>query len=188
MLRKCEWCICLFDAPAKEVKRGNGRFCSLSCSARSNARKVSDAKQLNVTCAYCGEGFYKAPSKMKKSKSGLFFCCRRHKDLANRLDGLKEIHPPHFGTGTGITTYRQVALSHYGSKCNRCGYIEHIGVLQVHHQDRNRTNNDLSNLEVLCPTCHEVHHLLEGTGRWSAVRDSNPQPSACKTDALRKLS
>jgi 5-methylcytosine-specific restriction endonuclease McrA len=44
------------------------------------------------------------------------------------------------------------------SKCERCGYSEHPEILGVHHKDRNRHNNDLSNLEVLCPTCHSLEH------------------------------
>jgi 5-methylcytosine-specific restriction endonuclease McrA len=34
----------------------------------------------------------------------------------------------------------------------------------VHHIDRNRNNNDPSNLEILCPTCHEEEHYLNGDG------------------------
>lgn len=42
--------------------------------------------------------------------------------------------------------------------CNRCGYDEHPRILGVHHIDRNKKNNDLSNLEVLCPNCHSLEH------------------------------
>lgn len=43
--------------------------------------------------------------------------------------------------------------------CERCSYNENIQILGVHHKDRNRKNNDLSNLEVLCPNCHSLEHM-----------------------------
>jgi hypothetical protein len=33
MLQECEWCNSPFEPPLQEIKRGNGRFCSLSCVA-----------------------------------------------------------------------------------------------------------------------------------------------------------
>jgi 5-methylcytosine-specific restriction endonuclease McrA len=41
-----------------------------------------------------------------------------------------------------------------------------LKVLQVHHKDRDRHNNKLENLEMLCPTCHEVEHFTPKDGRW----------------------
>jgi hypothetical protein len=66
---------------------------------------------------------------------------------------------------TGIGTYSQRAFEHYGRKCNRCDSTE---LLLVHHRDEDRTNNDLSNLEVLCKGCHQEHHCIrdETTGRY----------------------
>jgi 5-methylcytosine-specific restriction endonuclease McrA len=43
--------------------------------------------------------------------------------------------------------------------CNRCGYNSEPRILGVHHIDRNRMNNEISNLEVLCPNCHSLEHL-----------------------------
>jgi predicted HNH restriction endonuclease len=43
--------------------------------------------------------------------------------------------------------------------CNRYGYNSEPKILGVHHKDRNRHNNDISNLEVLCPNCHSLEHL-----------------------------
>lgn len=44
-----------------------------------------------------------------------------------------------------------------GRKCECCGLTEWQGQpinLEVHHKDGNRSNNDLSNLQLLCPNCH----------------------------------
>lgn len=47
-----------------------------------------------------------------------------------------------------------------GGKCEKCMYNK-AEILQIHHKDRNRKNNDLSNLELICPNCHYEEHLLE---------------------------
>ena len=165
--KTCLHCKSEFEAPVGEVKRGNGKFCCRSCSSRYTSRKRSEAKPLNCECAYCGKRFYRNSAKKKVSKSGVYFCCREHKDLAQRLEfGLTEIHPGHYGTGTR-NTYRKIALRNLPNQCNRCGYSKVTAVLQVHHTDRDRSNNQVENLEVLCPTCHEVEHFHAGDGRWS---------------------
>jgi 5-methylcytosine-specific restriction endonuclease McrA len=44
--------------------------------------------------------------------------------------------------------------------CNRCGYSAMPEILDVHHRDRDRTNNEPENLEVLCPNCHAIEHRI----------------------------
>lgn len=44
--------------------------------------------------------------------------------------------------------------------CERCGYKKYE-ILQIHHKDRNRLNNQLDNLELICPNCHFEEHYLE---------------------------
>ena len=44
-----------------------------------------------------------------------------------------------------------------GRKCENCGIEEWLGQpinLEVHHIDGDRTNNNLENLQLLCPNCH----------------------------------
>lgn len=44
------------------------------------------------------------------------------------------------------------------SACERCGFDRDKAILGVHHKDRDRHNNELTNLEVLCPNCHSMEH------------------------------
>lgn len=162
-IKLCETCQQPFQSEHRYQKRGHGRFCSISCSSK---RKHN--KEANVTCAYCDKAFYKNESKKQKSKSGLFFCCREHKDAAQRIGGIKKIMPPHYGTG--IPDYRKIAFEHHQAYCNRCNYSKYESVLQVHHKDRDRTNNKLENLEVLCPTCHTEEHYLTQTGLYNRLQ------------------
>lgn len=61
------------------------------------------------------------------------------------------------GNWLGGVNYRKKAFDFYGTDCCKCGY-NNIDALEVHHKDKNRENNDLSNLEVLCANCHTLTH------------------------------
>lgn len=140
-----------------EIKRGNGKFCSKKCSGQYKSSHIIP-KPSNVECAQCAKAFYKSKSKLENSKSGLYFCSRICKDTAQKIGGIKEIMPPHYGLGNGKFSYREDAISAFGARCNRCDYDKNIAGIVVHHKDRNRENNSLDNLEVLCATCHMVEH------------------------------
>jgi len=155
-LRKCKHCGKEFKALLKEIKRGNAKFCSRSCSSSQKQQK-----EPNVVCANCGKSFYKSQSKQKNSKSGIFFCCRVCKDQSQRIGGISKIMPPHYGTADGIYSYRQTTLNNREHVCEDCGYKKHTKILVVHHVDHNRLNNEDSNLIILCPNCHAVRHYVK---------------------------
>lgn len=124
-----------------------------SCPQCTQDRLNQD--KVKVVCAYCGKEFFRAPSKLENSKSGQYFCCREHKDLAQRVDSGEKfsiIRPEHYGNGE--RNYREKAFKKYPHKCVICGYKEDERILQVHHRDSNRNNNDIDNLVILCPNCH----------------------------------
>lgn len=58
---------------------------------------------------------------------------------------------------SGIGGYRKRALDKYGYKCFDCG-IDNKALLLVHHIDKNRQNNDIKNLQILCRNCHWLKH------------------------------
>ena len=56
IIRNCLWCKKEFDALVKEVKRGNGKFCSLLCSNKHTGEHVLKKEYLpNVKCAFCNK-------------------------------------------------------------------------------------------------------------------------------------
>jgi hypothetical protein len=156
MIKNCLFCNQPFDAKPSELKRNYAKFCSLSCSSKYFGKQKRLSKIPNVICSYCNKSFYKNNSKMKGSKSNLYFCCRQHKDLAQRIGGIKEIQPSHYGDE--LAHYRSKALANYPHYCVRCGYDKNISALVVHHKDRNRVNNSLDNLELICANCHAIEH------------------------------
>jgi hypothetical protein len=158
MKKNCLECNQEFEAHVREVKRGNGKFCTISCSTKFAAKERKKKVTTNCTCALCGVNFYLNTSKQKNSRSGLYFCCRKHKDEAQRIGGIKAIMPDHYGTGTGISTYRSKVLLINAAKCERCGWDKHIAGIVIHHKDRNGLNNNPENMEVLCACCHNIEH------------------------------
>ena len=55
--------------------------------------------------------------------------------------------------------YRKLAFAHYKEGiCAYCGFgIREV--LEVCHLDCQRSNNAITNLVILCPTCHRMHDL-----------------------------
>jgi len=156
--KNCLNCDSEFKAEVRYLTRGHAKFCSRTCSATHNGNKQK--RKPNVKCAYCDKLFHKSKSSQEGSKSGLFFCCRKHKDAAQRIGGIEEIMPSHYGTSDKPSfNYRKLAFANHPHKCNRCLYDRFPQALVVHHIDHNRENNELNNLEILCPTCHWEHHL-----------------------------
>jgi hypothetical protein len=116
---------------------------------------------IKLLCAFCKESFTRPLSKLKNSKSKIYFCSRHCKDEAQKIKNkFTDIHPSHYGTGSCKETYRRIALENLPHKCNRCGYNKLLGVLAVHHKDRDKSNNLVSNLEILCHNCHAEEHIL----------------------------
>jgi 5-methylcytosine-specific restriction endonuclease McrA len=171
IMKKCLNCNKDFTPHESTLRRktmrykNEGKFCSSKCSAIHKSKNIVPPKP-NVVCAYCNKPFYKNNSRKQRSKSGLFFCCREHKDISQRLGGLKEIMPKHFGNGKG--SYRTIAFRSLPNYCSKCNYSTYSEILEVHHKDTNRNNNLIENLEILCPNCHMEKHFLEKTGKWSS--------------------
>lgn len=130
---------------------------------------------LIVSCASCGTLLTRKRSVVKRSKSGLSFCNRSCKSKAQCIGGLTAIMPKHYSQVSGgkpriKTTYRSIAFAAFSHECFDCKFNTHEKVLQVHHIDKDRSNNDLTNLVILCPTCHAVRHLLDKSGLFGSHR------------------
>ena len=110
-----------------------------------------------VKCSICSLEIYRSNSKLKYNKSGLYFCCRKHQYEALKIEN-KLLRRLDKGN-SGSWAYRKMAFRNLPNKCRVCGYDEFLKVLEVHHIDGNRKNNELSNLDILCPTCHKLTTL-----------------------------
>lgn len=152
----CTYCNNKFLKANRFLKKSVNHFCNKEC-CKLYARR--DQKLVTLTCAYCKIDFTRSPSKLDNSKHGIYFCCREHKDFGQRIEnGISQIWPDHYGTDT-TQDYRSTAFRNFGKKCNCCGNDDFL-VLEVHHKDRNRENNIVDNLEVLCANCHTRKHKM----------------------------
>lgn len=163
MSHSCQWCQSEFFPSQRELNRGNGKFCSRSCGIRHTHECNRKTRLPNTLCAYCTTPFWASQRRQNLSKSGLLFCGRSCKNLAQRLEGIPEMHPEHYGSGV---SYRKIGLRNCGQICSGCGFSSVPEILQVHHRDKNRKNYSLENLVVLCPNCHAIEHFKEKTGFW----------------------
>lgn len=85
------------------------------------------------------------------------------------LDGKIQIHSS--GTNRRIKEY---VLKKQGYKCAKCSLTEWNNaplVLELEHKDGDSRNNDIDNLECLCPNCHSqtptYKNRNKGNGRHS---------------------
>lgn len=101
-------------------------------------------------CTYC-DGFFYAPLHVKRK-----YCSDKCRIEARSKNGR--------------FSYRQIAYRNHPRICNRCGYQEEVGILKVHHRDRDHDNNIPINLEILCPNCHELEHFLKKDGPYGSKR------------------
>jgi predicted nucleic acid-binding Zn ribbon protein len=142
----------------------------------------------NTKCTVCEKPIYRRPVQLKQS-AGRAFCGQECYGLASRKEkpcvvcGTPIVASAHKRTCSRAcsNTYRAGIkykigrprdkaqeiralkirlLEQRDRKCERCGYAK-VEILHVHHKDRNRNNNDFSNLELICPNCHYEEHYLE---------------------------
>lgn len=150
---ECDSCHTTFLKRVDRIKEKN--YCTRQCSSVS--QRIRDKAE----CATCGDSFDRTPSKLKNSRSGVNFCSRKCKDIGQRIcNGIVDIHPDHYGI---TDNYRNIAFRVFPRKCGHCSYDAHPELVEVHHIDSDRSNNDISNLAVLCTLCHRAITLKIAT-------------------------
>jgi uncharacterized C2H2 Zn-finger protein len=119
-------------------------FCSKACKGEAQSGSIE------LICPVCGKSFRRHPSRVKKVETS--YCSIECRDI-----GRKVANTSCSGTSSGNL---RDWMNRRGlmETCQRCGYDEHPEILVVHHGDRDRSNNDVGNLEVLCPNCHALEH------------------------------
>lgn len=152
---KCKYCNIDFDCSTRRynfnLKKGFNLCCSKECGYKIRNKNISKL------CDNCGIIITKSPSEFKKTKSGNHFCSKSCAvTLNNKLYKTGNNHP-NYKLGKG--SYRNYKLNNSCKKCENCG-IQDIRVLQVHHIDKDRNNNELNNLKLLCANCHLIEHSI----------------------------
>ena len=151
---KCLICKNNFYTRPSHLKIGWGKYCSNKCKFKSQE------KGKTLKCSNCGKKIYRTPVDFNNSKSGLFFCNKScHCSWMNKNLHLGADHPQ---WNYGRSSYKQIFFRQYKGniKCTICN-IKDKRVLIIHHKDKNRKNNLIENLELLCRNCHYLKHMYE---------------------------
>lgn len=111
-------------------------------------RRLEQLTGKEAPCSYCGTKVYKSASRLDLSQSGHYYCSRNCGNL--HKNQIRE----ESGEWDNTSNYRRVAFANHPHECAACGYKLDPRLLQVHHIDSDRDNNDVENLIILCPTCH----------------------------------
>lgn len=146
----CSYCGKEYEREKKYHNRAMNNNLPEYCSTR--CRSFAMGTQI-LPCSNCGKEVKVQAARLKNSIHGNIFCsksCAASFNNSNYRCGEK--NPNHKGTYRG--SYRLAAFANQEHKCAICGWDKDERVLQVHHIDEDRSNNDLTNLIILCPTCH----------------------------------
>ena len=160
IIKKCLVCHTEFKTKLFFIEHGGGKYCSVECHHKG-LRKGTFKK-----CSVCGQETYKKVLQIKRSKSGKFFC---GKSCQTKWRNQEFVGKKHGNYKTGIYSYRSVLTRNKVIQiCLLCG-DEDKRILAVHHIDKDRTNNKLSNLAYLCHNCHFlVHHDIKERQKFQA--------------------
>jgi len=119
-------------------------------------------------CKLCGNTYQPTSNRQKyctecqKKKNAQ--CCKDRYQRTYIKKGYNQKRENNNAWTTGIGSYKWAVEK---TECSWCGSKEN---LLVHHKDLNRNNNDLSNLIVICKSCHQKYHVLRDpiTGKFTS--------------------
>lgn len=152
---KCEHCKCDYKTKAPFTK-----YCSISCKEKCRP----DRQKKDFICEFCSVPFKRrAPNNVGR------FCSRRCSGM--------------WTTANGKYNYFYKAFLYYPHYCNQCK-INDFSVLVVHHKDENHSNNEITNLEILCANCHYRIHYGNGATRYKKIDSILDYLNRRKKDAV----
>jgi 5-methylcytosine-specific restriction endonuclease McrA len=129
-------------------------FCSHKCAA-TFSNKNRHLIRNNGFCLYCGK-------ETRKKKYVRKFCnktCEFFYSVEYKIKHNIKIYPK---------TLRKYLILKRGVFCSRCKNTIWMGKnipLELHHIDGNYLNDDLDNLELLCPNCHSITDTYKGKNK-----------------------
>jgi len=148
----CKICKRKFRTKFWLFQQGWSQCCSRKC--RNEAQK----RGRFVKCSTCGKSIWRGLASLRSSKSGKFFCTKSCQTLWRNKVYTGPNHALWIG-GSSFGFYRKKILeSNVPVICNLCKEKD-TRVLEVHHKDGNRQNNEIDNLVWICLNCHHLMHF-----------------------------
>ena len=142
---KCETCGTEFyvmpaDIKKAELRGSHPRFCSFKCYDKTGKNNP----------------FYNKKHKEDSIRKMMASPTRYKFQTGDQNPNFIRFGEEYGFKGSRLLWWRNKLLKDVG-KCQTCG-IEDNRVLDVHHRDRNRSNNTQENLMLLCRNCHAILH------------------------------
>lgn len=149
-LVNCLVCSKEFYIKPNRLDKGWGKYCSNTCKHSAQITGIL------TECYTCKKTTYKTLKNQSRSKSGKYFCSKSCQATWRNTLYTQEKHANWTG---GESSYRDILRrSGIDILCLKCK-SEDVRILAVHHKDKDRSNNAVSNLIWLCHNCHFlVHH------------------------------
>lgn len=148
--RACVRCGIIFSHIGSEA--ATRKYCSITCFRSQRQRQPKQ-------CSLCNQLFI---SKHKKAKYCSVLCAAK---VTGAQKSQKHIES---GLWNNSRISKRLRIEELGKPhCERCSWDAVPGILEIHHKDRNRRNNQLINLELLCPNCHSTEHYIARDGQFA---------------------
>jgi predicted HNH restriction endonuclease len=136
--------------------------------------RTSVKRQVTKNCVYCNKEFVGFYNIQKRKRFCSLKCSTAHKSEQAWLPKREAIERGETKLSENIesnnTYFKRYLIEKYGAKCMRCGwsvtntFTKRIPI-EIEHKDGDCTNNDLLNLELLCPNCHALTATYKGANK-----------------------
>ena len=143
------------EKPLDYSKKDN-KFCSKSCSVSYNnlgrKRNYKTGKNAKKNCLNCGKETTNQKYCSNKCQQEFNYKIFINKWLNGDIDGCMV-------DGEPSNYIKKYLIETYGHKCMKCGnknWLNQKIPLELEHKDGKANNNDINNLELLCPNCHSL--------------------------------
>ena len=145
---------------------GSGRFCSRACANTRNhseetKEKVSDSLKRKKLSPW-NKGLTSTDYRIAKGIE------RRNISFNKKLECLSF----KLWQELSIKQKRWILIESQDGKCLYCGHYQWLNKplkLELHHIDGNNTNQNVNNLEMLCPNCHSLTETFRGANKNSNI-------------------
>ena len=94
---------------------------------------------------------------LNQNRSNIYKNCAETTHIKSRFKTEDILNNKHPNYKSSKLLVRLINEGYKENKCECCGITQWLGksiILQLHHKDGNHNNNNLDNLEILCPNCH----------------------------------
>jgi hypothetical protein len=149
----CKNCLKNFEVPKSDSSR---KFCGRRCSATYNNIGVDRHSKKEKSARKC-VGCDKIIEATKKQKYCSLQCHQDHR-LIERVKNKT----------ASVVSLKRYLIKKDGRHCSRCKNEKWNGIpicLEIEHIDGDSENNELSNLQILCPNCHAQTPTYKGKNK-----------------------